>query len=109
MDKYITCACLQVNQWDQVLYSRRDQNAHRYAMRQEDMFRQPGYRRVDKVKIINGDISATHGGNVGQLTGISVTIPKGVTALCSKPVSLFDSSSGASLTEKWRNELSRRC
>lgn len=32
------------------------------------------------------------------LTGISVRIPIGVTALCSYPVSLLDSSSGASLT-----------
>lgn len=34
-----------------------------------------------------------------QITGMSVRIPMQVTALCMNPVSLSDSSSGASLTE----------
>lgn len=39
--------------------------------------------------------------NIGRekrLTGMSVRIPMGVTALCSNPVNLFDSSSGARRT-----------
>ncbi len=38
---------------------------------------------------------------------MSVRMPMGVTALCSNPVSLFDSSSGASLTAISRDNSKR--